>query len=231
MKKEKAKECELTLCASYHTDKTGIRVDENIDDASFNTWICNTCAGILGLKDGDDLPDGNIVNRKLRAARKQKRTGIISGAVISDDKKHRFRLWRIWDDKLPKVLFILHNPSTADEKEDDPTIRRCIEFAKSWGYGGIYVGNIFSYRATNPKELKPLFLYEAAPAENLAHNRDMAKLCALHVLAYGNPVVRDVKIDLSTTDSHWHYLALTQSGNPKHPLYLPAELKPIKIHP
>ena len=79
------------------------------------------------------------------------------GAIISKDKKHRYRLWRIWDDSLPKALFIMLNPSTADVMLDDPTIRRCIGFAKSWGYGGIYVGNIFSLRSSNPKDLKVMY--------------------------------------------------------------------------
>lgn len=46
------------------------------------------------------------------------------------------------------------NPSTADENVDDPTIRRCINFAKDWGYGGMYVGNLFAFRTAYPKELK-----------------------------------------------------------------------------
>lgn len=63
-------------------------------------------------------------------------------------------LWRIWDDSLPKVMFVGLNPSTADETEDDPTIRRCVHFAERWRYGGIYMLNLFAYRATNPDELR-----------------------------------------------------------------------------
>ena len=58
-----------------------------------------------------------------------------SDAVFSPDRLHRYGLWRIWDDDLPKVLFIGLNPSTADELKNDPTIRRCIGYAKDWGYG------------------------------------------------------------------------------------------------
>ncbi len=58
--------------------------------------------------------------------------------------------WRIWDEsKLCDVLGL--NPSTADETEDDPTIRRCINFAKTWGYGGLCMTNLFAYRATQPR--------------------------------------------------------------------------------
>ena len=56
-----------------------------------------------------------------------------SGAEISDCGKYRWKLWRIWDDSKPKILWIMHNPSTADAEKDDPTIRRIINFSKSWG--------------------------------------------------------------------------------------------------
>src|SRR3546814_16904510 len=62
-------------------------------------------------------------------------------------------LWRIWDDTKPQCMFIMLNPSTADADLDDPTIRRCIGFAKSWGYGGLQVCNLFAYRSTEPREL------------------------------------------------------------------------------
>ena len=70
-----------------------------------------------------------------------------SHATFSSCKKYRYSLFRIWDEDKPLVLFIGLNPSTADEKEDDPTIRRCINFAKQWGYGGLIMGNLFAFRA------------------------------------------------------------------------------------
>lgn len=57
-------------------------------------------------------------------------------AVLSEDRKYRYLLSRNWDDTKPTVLFIGLNPSTADEKEDDPTINKCISYAKSWGNPG-----------------------------------------------------------------------------------------------
>ena len=78
------------------------------------------------------------------------------GATFSKCKIYRYRLWRIWDAKKPTVLFIMLNPSTAGSTMDDPTIKRCIGFAKSWGYGGLYVGNLFAYRSTQPKGLLKL---------------------------------------------------------------------------
>ena len=67
-------------------------------------------------------------------------------AELSACGKYRYRLSRIWDDKKPLVLFIMLNPSTADAEQDDPTIRRCIAFAKNWGYGGFMAGNLFAFR-------------------------------------------------------------------------------------
>ena len=76
------------------------------------------------------------------------------GAKFSLDRVYRYRLWRFWDKRKGIVLFIGLNPSTADEKVNDPTIRRCIGYAMDWGYGGMLMGNIFAYRNTYPETLK-----------------------------------------------------------------------------
>ena len=75
------------------------------------------------------------------------------GAHFSTCRRYRYRLWRIWDENKPFVLFICLNPSTADENEDDPTIRRCVRFARDWDYGGMVMVNLFAFRATDPSEL------------------------------------------------------------------------------
>ncbi len=147
------------------------------------------------------------------------------GAIISDCKKYRYQLWRIWDSSKPFVLFIMHNPSTADGTDDDPTIRRCINFAKSWGYGGIYVGNLFPYRATDPKELIGLTPLVLTPFNNIMHIGNMIIKCKLHVLAYGNPIIKAATPIIS--DERWHCLKVTKFGNPCHPLYLKHTLQPI----
>ena len=82
---------------------------------------------------------------------------MIKSAEISPCGLYRYSLTRKWEAWKGTVNFIMLNPSTADAQEDDPTIRRCIGFAKAWGYGGIVVTNLFAYRATNPKELKKSF--------------------------------------------------------------------------
>src|SRR5687768_16866498 len=75
------------------------------------------------------------------------------GARFSACRTYRFELWRIWDEDGPKLNVIGLNPSTADENLDDPTIRRCIGFARDWGFGGLVMTNLFAYRSTDPKGL------------------------------------------------------------------------------
>ena len=74
--------------------------------------------------------------------------------IISQDNKYRYQLSRIWDERKPTVLFIMLIPSTADADIDDPTIRRVVNIAKSWGYGGVFVGNLYAFRSTDPKGLQ-----------------------------------------------------------------------------
>lgn len=148
------------------------------------------------------------------------------GAIISDCGKYRYQLWRIWDESKPTVLWMMHNPSTADGETDDPTIRRIINFSKSWGYGGLYVANLTPYRATDPKELLKLSPKELFPEENWLHIAELAGKGDLRVIACGNPVRPDLIPDISAVTKHWKYLKLTKLGFPSHPLYLKSDLTP-----
>lgn len=81
-----------------------------------------------------------------------------SGALwgsIAVEPQHRYMLWRVWDDRLGQhpLLWIMLNPSTATHDRNDPTIRRCIEWSKRWGFGGLVVVNAYGYCATHPKRL------------------------------------------------------------------------------
>ena len=91
-------------------------------------------------------------------------TGIEKGAQFSPCKKYRYALWRTWNQDDGHVMFIGLNPSTADEFTDDPTERRCMGFARRWGFGGIYMMNLFAFRATNPLDL--LFQHDPTGSEN-----------------------------------------------------------------
>ena len=122
------------------------------------------------------------------------------------------------------------NPSTADEKVNDPTITRCISFARLWGFGGVCVTNLFGFRATAPTELKAY--HDPIGKENDAWVHEMAKEAAIKVAAWGNHgkfLNRSVEF-LSSLDQ-LHCIKMNKSGEPAHPLYLKAELKPVPIIP
>ena len=74
-------------------------------------------------------------------------------ATISDNQLYRYKLSRTWDSTKPTILFIGLNPSIADETIDDPTITRCINYAKAWGYGTLLMTNLFAFRSTYPKDI------------------------------------------------------------------------------
>lgn len=151
-----------------------------------------------------------------------------SGAVLSQCGKYRYELWRVWDDTKPKVLFVMLNPSTADAANNDPTIRRCIGFAKSWGYGGVMVGNLFALRATDPAELKKIEYNEEHyyhADQNAQHLNKMAFECKLIVYAWGNCPVKNHHENPLVSFGNLHHLGLTKKGNPRHPLYVPKIVK------
>lgn len=152
-------------------------------------------------------------------------------AVLSEDGKYRYQLSRSWDETKLRVLFIMLNPSTADSSNDDPTIRRCIGFAKSWGYGEMMVGNLFAYRATNPKDL--LATENPIGEYNLENLKAMYGKCKTVVCAWGNQGIIDKLAKkhpnyqpLSFVHGELFYLELSKTGTPKHPLYLKKELTP-----
>jgi hypothetical protein len=158
-------------------------------------------------------------------------TKINSGATFSPCRKYRYKLWRIWDDSLPMVAFIGLNPSTADETKNDPTITRCINYAKKWGYGGMYMMNIFAFRATDPNVMKA----EKRPIgpENDYHLYDIAKSVESVVCSWGNHGSHADRSEFVTSrlfdDMKLHCLGTNKSGEPKHPLYLKADLEPIEF--
>lgn len=146
-----------------------------------------------------------------------------SGAVFADDRTHRLYLWRRWEKVGPWVMFIGLNPSTADERLNDPTVRRCIGFAHKWGYSGMFMCNAYTLVSTDPKKLntETPIVRGAQLAMRVIRNR-----CEKAIAAWGNQIVlvRDwedrvvrIKKDLSPL----HCLGVTKLGHPRHPLYLP----------
>lgn len=151
-----------------------------------------------------------------------------TGATFSECERYRFTLWRRWapgllDDPQPLVAFIGLNPSTADESVDDPTIRRCIGFAKRWGYGGMVMLNCFAFRATDPKDMKAHDEPLAMKVQNMAAILDIAKQVGSVVCCWGvhgSHLGRDELVRATLHKSVLTHLGLTKGGQPKHPLYL-----------
>lgn len=150
-----------------------------------------------------------------------------SGAEFSRCRRYRYVLWRQWDWQgyANQVMFVGLNPSTADETEDDPTIRRCIRFAKDWGYGGILMANAFAFRATDPRVMKAAS--DPVGRDNDEKLRYWGTQVGLIVAAWGAhcPVDREREV-CSVIGRPVHCLGTTKAGAPKHPLYLRADTKP-----
>ncbi|PCJ85802.1 MAG: hypothetical protein COA54_10425 [Thiotrichaceae bacterium] len=145
-------------------------------------------------------------------------------AVISSDEKYRYALWRTWDSNLPRLMFVCLNPSTADAAKDDPTLRRCIGFAREWGFGSVCIGNLFAYRTPNPSDLKG--------TTNPVGNKNDLWLSKLFsesdtvIAAWGNNgsyLSRDKEVMSSLKELYC--LSKTKSNAPKHPLYVRASQK------
>lgn len=154
--------------------------------------------------------------------------GADRGADVSACGRYRYSLWRRWDPLLPMACFVMLNPSTADASEDDPTIRKCIGFAKRWGAGGIRVVNLYPWRATNPRELSG-GREVGGEHTGIVSNNDAAILAATCdagwiVVAWGAnhgpwPMQRARVLHLLRNCRVW-CLGRTADGSPRHPLML-----------
>ena len=159
-----------------------------------------------------------------------------SGAVLSACGTYRYHLWRRWNDLLPTMCWVMLNPSTADAKEDDPTIRRCIGFAKREGCGGISVRNVFALRATNPDELlKHPDPFGPENEQHLLCARQVSLLTVL-VCGWGNKSKNKRLASFYSRASCCIVMqkpkcfGTTKSGDPRHPLYLPSNAPLMDWH-
>jgi hypothetical protein len=150
-----------------------------------------------------------------------------SGADISECGRYRYRLWRDWSEEGGSCLFVMLNPSTADAEKDDPTIRKCVGFAQRWGFGAIYVVNLFAFRSTKPSGL--LGLADPVGPENNAVIRAEAEAARRIVFAWGSHTeiaaplsVRAfvVRRMLGEHSKKTVVLGRCKDGNPRHPLML-----------
>jgi hypothetical protein len=152
-----------------------------------------------------------------------------AGARFSACRRWRTLLWRCWDEAKPTANFLMLNPSTADERVLDPTCARARDYAERWGYGTLLVTNVFAWRATDPDEMK-------AADDPVGGGNDRAILRAardaqLVVCAWGNHglhLARSIAVQrlLRGAGVALHVLRLNANGEPAHPLYLPARMRP-----
>lgn len=144
-------------------------------------------------------------------------------ATLSEDGRYRYRLSRIWSAE-PPVTFVLLNPSTADADADDPTIRRCIGFARRWGCGGVIVVNLYGYRTPWPAVLWQA--RDPVGPDNDDHLRAALAGDGLTVAAWGCQARSDRIARLLSYRPALTALGVTRSGQPRHPLYLPGTAAP-----
>jgi len=158
----------------------------------------------------------------------------LTGATFSPCRRYRYALWREWDATKPTVVFCGLNPSTADETQDDPTIRRELGFARDWGFGRYVKVNAYGYRSTDPKGLWAVddprgednFLAIRVACFDAIIKREGG----LFVACWGNNIRErdawELRRMLKTEGIRVHALKLTKGGFPAHPLYLLKTLTP-----
>lgn len=149
--------------------------------------------------------------------------GVRSEAVYSACGAYRYALTRVWDDSLPRLAFVMLNPSTASELADDPTVARCVRRARVGGWGAVRVCNLFALRETRPERLK------AHPEPEGAENEgQLAEAClwadvvaaawGVHGAHLGQG--QKVAVRLRRDARALLHLGLTRAGHPRHPLYV-----------
>lgn len=157
-------------------------------------------------------------------------SAVYKGAAFSDCRKYRYALWRIWDKRKPFIMFIGLNPSTANEHENDATIRSVERISINNGYGGFYMMNCFPFVSTNPKDLIAI---ADSPEQHLNNTwlMEMKLKCSDVVFAWGNfDVVKDLKRDteLSEMFPKAKVLVKNKNGSPRHPLYVPSNVELVE---
>lgn len=157
-----------------------------------------------------------------------------SVAIYSDCENFRYELTRVWDEAGRKALFVMLNPSTATEVQNDPTVERCERRARALGFGAFRVCNIFAYRATDPRNMR-------AQDDPVGPENDAAILSACEwadqiVCAWGThgehmnrgPMVG---AKLQAQPKPLYHLGLSKAGHPKHPLYIGYAVQPMLWEP
>ena len=158
-----------------------------------------------------------------------------SWAAFSPGRNWRYRLVRVWDSDRPRLAWVILNCSDADEHHTDPTVRRCIGFARAWGYGGVEIANLYGLVSKNPGAL----LRHADPV-GPDNDRHLAAACSqsdLTVLAWGPNARADcaqavARMLLGLAGRHGGSLAVlgwTHGAHPLHPLLAPKDTTPKRL--
>lgn len=147
-------------------------------------------------------------------------------AKLSECGKYRYDLRRVWDSTQPLLGWIMLNPSTADAMVDDPTIRRCMGFARSWGFGGIRVCNLWAVRSSSPTVLDGT----SRDWENETWIKRMRDATPYVVAAWGAHPLCHEQYRLMRSRIRiprlW-CLGETKAGCPRHPLYVRSDQWPV----
>lgn len=149
--------------------------------------------------------------------------------IFSPCRQYRYRLSQIWDESKPILCFLMLNPSTADEVKNDPTVERCERRARTTGYGGVEIINIFAYRATDPNEMKAQI--DPVGEDNDKHILEAALKAGQVICAWGKHgqhMNRGQQVlDLLLTAGVQPYcLKINGDGYPAHPLYIGYDVEP-----
>jgi hypothetical protein len=150
-----------------------------------------------------------------------------AGAVIMEN--YRYTLWRVWDESLPRVTFIGLNPSTANERQDDATLRRCVSFARSWACGSVEVVNVYAFRSTNPAILTQVA--DPVGPENTVYLQQAIARAQMIICAWGAHKIigyRDIEVLSLLVGKDVYCLGCTKEGMPRHPLYVPANTQLLR---
>jgi hypothetical protein len=174
----------------------------------------------------------HAVNRQGRSMLKRthQKDDAASVAIYSDCERYRYSLTRVWDETGGRVHFVMLNPSTATEVQNDPTVERCERRARALGYGAFCVTNIFAWRDTDPKKMRAA-RDPIGPANDAAilDACDWADVTVAAWGTHGEHLNRGaaVKALLQNMDIPVFHLGLSKAGHPKHPLYISYAQQPV----
>jgi len=161
----------------------------------------------------------------------------LATATFDKSRDYRYRLSRVWDDSLPRIVWCMLNPSMATASVTDPTLARTVRFSRLWGAGAVEIVNLFAWRTPDPAELRVESIDPVGPRndeailEAVGPTRELIAAWGNHG-AIPNPdtgISRsdEVRAVLGYHDVRLSYLRLTQQSQPGHPLYIPSDTRPI----